>query len=567
MGDSQDQMGDSSGPPEHLAKRYFHAGRFEDALRLLDKAVATEPQNSRLWNNRGAALAAMKRYEAAQESFTRALSLEPELIGALANRAPVLMHLCRYEDAIADYERLLRDHEGPPFTRGNLIRAKLQCCDWQGLREEWGRALRDMRTGKPAIPPMVSAALCETPKDQLLASRILSDVRYPAASPSWKGEIYRHERIRIGYLSADFHAHATATLMAGLLEAHDRARFEIFAFAFGPDDRSPMRNRLANAFEHFLPLQGKTDNEIAGLVRANEIDIAVDLKGFTDGARPAIFSSRPAPLQVNYLGFPATMGAPYMDYIIADPIVIPAGNSSHYSEKIAYLPHSYQPNDNSRMSGETPTRAQERLPPGGFVFCCFNSSYKITPQVFDIWMQLLGQVNGSVLWLLGDTPAAERNLRREVVSRGVAAERIVFAARKPVSEHLARHRLADLFLDTRPYNAHTTASDALWMGLPLVTCPGATFPSRVAASLLTTIGMPELVTGSPDEYHRLALTLARTPERLAAIRAKLARNREASPLFDAALCARHIESAYMMMHERQQRGEPPVSFTVKAHDA
>ena len=556
---------DSTDAPETLAKLHFQAGRFEEALRFLDLAIAADSGRAQLWNNRGAVLATMKRFAAAYESFDRALALEPGFAGALANRAHVLMELHRPEEAIGDYERLLAHNSEIPFARGNLIRAKLECCDWRGLQEEWERALSDMRAGKPVIPPMVSTALCQSPGDQLVASRILTDAKYPPAQvPLWKGERYRHERIRIAYLSSDFHAHATATLMAGVFEAHDRSRFETIAVSFGPDDGSAMRRRLTGAFEHFLAVAEKSDADIASLLREKEVDIAIDLKGFTDQSRPAILSARPAPLQVNYLGFPATMGAPYMDYIIADRMVIPPEHHIHYSEKVVYLPHTYQPNDRTRRVAEnTPTRAEAGLPQTGFVFCCFNSSYKIGPEMFDIWMRLLGDVEDSVLWLLEDSPAAMRNLKREAAARGMAAERLVFAPRRPVDEHLARHVLADLFLDTLPYNAHTTASDALWMGLPLVTCPGDTFPSRVAASLLSAIGMPELVTSSLGEYEDLALELAREPERLAAIKAKLARNRDTSPLFDAARFTRHLESAYTIMWERQQRGQAPASFAVE----
>ena len=549
---------------ESLARLHFQAGRFEAALRLIDSAIAAHPAQVQLWSNRGAILATMKRFDAAYESFDRALALEPGFTGALGNRAHVLMELHRYEEAIGDYERLVRSNADIPFARGNLIRAKLQCCDWRGLQQEWDRASTAMRAGKLIIPPMVSTALSTTPEDQLLASRILATFKYPPShTPLWTGETYRHGRIRIAYLSSDFHAHATATLMAGVFEAHDRSRFETTALSFGPDEKSAMRRRLVAAFEHFLPVAEKSDADIASLLREREIDIAIDLKGYTDQSRPAILARRPAPLQVNYLGFPATMGSLYMDYIIADRVVIPQSDQVHYTEKVAYLPHSYQPNDRTRRVAEnTPNRAQAGLPQTGFVFCCFNSSYKIQPQLFDIWIRLLADVDNSVLWLLEDNPSVQRNLIRESVARGVAAERLVFAPRTTVHDHLARHVHADLFLDTLPYNAHTTASDALWMGLPLLTCTGATFPSRVAASLLVAIGIPELVTSSLNEYEKLARRLACTPAELAAIKVKLARNRETAPLFDVAQFTRHLESAYATMWERQQRGQAPASFAV-----
>ncbi|HXJ00233.1 MAG TPA: hypothetical protein VNH44_03355, partial [Micropepsaceae bacterium] len=386
----------------------------------------------------------------------------------------------------------------------------------------------------------------------------------PARTPLWQGARSQHSRIRIAYLSSDFHAHATATLMAGVFEAHNRDRFETFAFSYGPDDDSPTRQRLVSAFEHFHSVAEMRDAKIASLLHEKEIDIAVDLKGYTDKARPAILSARPAPVQVNYLGFPATMGAPYIDYIIADRMVIPEGHRMHYSEKVVYLPHSNQPNDRTRrVAANPPSRETCGLPQVGFVFCCFNNAFKIGPQVFDVWMGLLRDVEGSVLWLLEDDKLAQDNLKREAEARGITAERIVFAPRVSVEEHLARHVLADLFLDTLPYNAHTTASDALWMGLPIVTCAGNTFASRVGASLLSSMGLPELVTSSLEDYGELARTLAQQPERLATIKATLARNRDASPLFDVALFTRHLESAYATMWERHQRNEPPQSFAVE----
>ena len=550
---------------EILAKLHFQAGRFEEALGLLDRAVTVEPSRAQLWNNRGAVLAVMKRFDAAYESFDHALSLEPCLPSALANRGHALMEMHRPEEAGADYERLLARNPDAAFARGNLIRAKLQCCEWRGLREQWERAVADMRAGKPVLPPMVATALLEAPSDQLLAARLLIQAKYPPRqTPLWNGERYNHARIRIAYLSADFHAHATATLMAGVFEAHDRTRFETFAISFGPDDESPMRGRLKAAFDNFFQVAEKSDTDIASLLREREIDIAVDLKGFTDGARPAILSHRPAPIQVNYLGFPATMGSPYIDYVIADPAVIPAEHQIYYSEKIAYLPYSYQPNDRTRVIGNAaPSRQSTGLPQSGFVFCCFNNNYKISSDIFEIWMRLLRGEKESVLWLLEDNPAVTRNLKREAGLRGVDPERIIFAPRLAPSEHLARHVLADLFLDTFPYNAHTTASDALWMGLPLVTRAGQTFASRVAASLLHGMGASELVTSSLDEYEALARNLARVPERLAAIKEKLVRNRDTSPLFDVVRFTRHLESAYETMWERQQRGAGPSTFAAE----
>jgi predicted O-linked N-acetylglucosamine transferase (SPINDLY family) len=545
----------------NAAKAHFDAGRFQEALRLMHTAVSAEPNSPQLWNNCGTVLALMRHFEDAEESFSRALTLAPDFLSALLNRAQARMQLRRYADAARDYEALLALNPDVPFARGALLRAKLQACDWQGLPEQWQSAREEMRAGKPVLTPMVATALCEEPEDQLLASRILASVRFSARTPFWTGERYRHERIRLAYVSADFHAHATAALTAGLFENHDKTRFETFAISFGRHDGSAMRKRVESAFEHFLDVQDKSDLAIAQLIRESEIDIAVDLKGYTDDSRPGIFAHRPAPLQASFLGFPATMGGSYIDYIIADAVVIPPEDRVHYSEKVVHLPHSYQPNDRAReRPAASRTRAEAGLPDDGFVFCCFNNVYKITPGVFAVWMRLLRDVPGSVLWLLEDNDTAMRNLKREAGGHGIEPERLIFAPRATPEAHLARHRLADLFLDTAPYNAHTTASDALWMGLPLVTCAGRTFPSRVAAGLLRAVGLPELVTSSAVEYEDLARALAHDPERLASLKTKLEKNRETAPLFDTARYTRNLESALLTMWERHQRGDPPESF-------
>ena len=385
----------------------------------------------------------------------------------------------------------------------------------------------------------------------------------PAARPLWRSERYHHDKIRIAYLSTDFRAHAVAFLIVGIFEHHDKDRFETIAISFSRDDKSETRTRIETAFDRFIDVQEMSDSEVAALMREMEIDIAIDLNGYTGDSRTAILAHRPAPVQVNYLGYPGTMGAPYIDYIIADRMVIPEAQQNHYSEKIVYLPDAYQANDRKRrVADRTPTRSEAGLPERGFVFASFNNTYKIGPEVFDVWMRLLRSIEGSVLWLLEDNAIAGANVKREAQARGVAPERLVFAPRNKPDEHLARHRLADLFLDTLPYNAHTTASDALWMGLPLVTCPGNTFPGRVAASLLNAIGMPQLVTASLAEYEALARKLAGDPAALAAIKAKLAVNRDTHPMFDTARFAGYLESAYVTMWERQQRGDVPASFLV-----
>jgi predicted O-linked N-acetylglucosamine transferase (SPINDLY family) len=352
--------------------------------------------------------------------------------------------------------------------------------------------------------------------------------------------------------------------MAELFERHDRSRFELTAVSFGPDDGSEMRSRLVAAFDRFTDVRTNSDEEVAQRLHGLRIDIAVDLKGYTKDARPGILAFRPAPIQASYLGFPGTMGTDFIDYIIADAIVLPFADQPCFSEKIVHLPGCYQVNDRKRrIAAATPTRAELGLPATGLVFCGFHNSWKITPPLFDIWMRLIGAVDGSVLWLLRDNGRAAENLCRQAAARNVDPARLVFADRMGIGEHLARHRAADLFLDTLPVNAHTTASDALWAGLPVLTCRGTCFAGRVAASLLHAAGLPELVTGSLEEYEALAVDLATDPARLAAMRAQLERNRSACPLFDADRSRRHIEAAYTTMWETWQRGDSPRSFAVE----
>ena len=369
-----------------------------------------------------------------------------------------------------------------------------------------------------------------------------------------RGERYTHDRIRIAYVSADFREHAISALTAGMFESHDKSRFDVTAISLGRDDNnSKMRERLKASFERFIDARSYSDDQIGNLIRLSEVDILIDLMGFTTDARTGIFARRAAPIQVNYLGYLGTMGAEYIDYIIADRIVIPETQYKFYTEKIVSLPNSFQPTDRQRtISDKGFTRAEVGLPQEGFVFCCFNTNYKITPDVFDIWMHILKQVHGSVLWLVAEGPTIERNLKDEAVARGVSGERLIFAQRMPLPEHQARVQLAGLFLDTWPYNAGATASDMLWSGLPVLTRIGDTFVGRMAASLLNAINLPELIATTPETYEQMAIELATHPEKLAAIKQKLAENRLTTPLFDTKLFTKHIEAAYTKMYQRYQ---------------
>jgi predicted O-linked N-acetylglucosamine transferase (SPINDLY family) len=373
----------------------------------------------------------------------------------------------------------------------------------------------------------------------------------------------KSQKIRIGYFSADFHDHATGYLMAELFELHNKTQFELIGFSFGPIANDVMRQRLAKSFDQFIEMGRKSDIEIAQLSRDLNIDLAIDLKGFTKDSRTGIFSYRAAPIQVNYLGYPGTMGADYIDYIIADKTLITLESQSYYLEKVVYLPDSYQVNDRKRLILDRAfTRQELGLPENDFIFSCFNNNFKILPATFASWMRVLKAVEGSTLWLFQDNPWVEDNLKKEALNHGIDPGRIIFAERMPLSEHLARHQQADLFLDTAPYNGHTTASDALWTGLPVLTLMGESFASRVAASLLNAIGLPELITNTQEEYEALAIELAIHPHKLADIKLKLAKNRLTTPLFDTPLFTKNLEAAYIKMYERYQDDLEPDHITI-----
>ena len=537
-------------------------GRTEEAAATYEKYLALKPDDAAAWHARGFALQMLNRKPEALSCFDRALGLAPDNRDLRASRANMLFQLERFGAAARDYEILLEDASAPAWVRGYLTICRLHCCDWRFLAEERPKIAAALEAGEFVVDPTGNAFISHSLREQLQCARIWAAGRYPPAAPMWTGERYRHDRIRIAYLSADFRAHATAFLMAGVFDHHDRSRFETMAISYSADDKSPMRSRLVGAFDHFIDVRGKSDAEVAELLREREIDIAIDLKGYTAEGRPGILSHRPAPISAHYLGFPGTMGVDYVDYLIADPVIIPREHQAFYTEQIAYLPDTYQCNDRKRRAAErTPTRFEAGLP-SGFVFCCFNNNHKIAPEIFDVWMRLLRGVEGSVLWLLQDSAAVVGNLKREASARGIAPERLIFASRTDPAGHLARQSLADLFLDTLPYNAHTTASDALWVGLPLLTVLGSTFAGRVAASLLHAAGLVELVTSSLVEYESLALKLARDPSALASLKAKLRANRDTCPLFDTERLTRNLEAAYTMMWERYQRGLPPETFTV-----
>ncbi len=538
--------------------------RHDDAVLSCRRALALDTDHLPALNGLGAALAGSGQHEAALACFERALAVQPEDADAAVNAANALKSLKRYDAALARSGAVMARR--PDDLAALTLCASLRrfVCAWPGLESIDARVIAAVRDAGAGVLPFVFITISDDPALQAVNARRYWRQRRVAAPALGERPPVAREKIRLGYLSADFHEHATARLAAELFELHDRARFEVVAFSSGPDDGSPMRRRLERAFDAFHDIRGAGDAAAAARIRDDKIDILVDLKGHTEDNRLEILARRPAPLQAHYLGYPGTLGVEFVDYLIADRFVAPPQTAQFFAEKLVYLPHSYQINDRRRPMGETPTRGECGLPEIGFVFCCFNNSYKITPTVFDVWMRLLKALPESVLWLLADNGVAEENLRREAAGRGIGPERLVFAPRLPLAHHLARHRLADLFLDTVPVNAHTTASDALWAGLPLLTCAGRSFVARVAGSLLRAVGLPELVTDDLPSYEACALSLARDPDRLAAIRTKLAAGRASAALFDADRTRRHLEAAYAAMWDIRCRGESPRPIDIPA---
>jgi len=543
--------------------------RHEEAIASYDRAVSIDPDLSEAWHNRGAALARAGRPADSVASYDRAIALRPRDAEAFCHRGQALADLRRFDEALASYERAMAIDPEQDELKGVHLHARMHLCDWDGFDALCVRLTTAVDSGALATHPFNLLACPSTPAVQLAAARTYVARKHPAPpEPLWRGERYAHRRIRVAYLSPDLRDHPVGNLTAGLFTRHDRARFETVAVSFGKDEPSDVRARMQASFDRFVDADAMSDDAVAALVRELEVDIAVDLAGLTGGGRSSIFARRPAPVQVNYLGYAGTLGREYWDYIVADRFVLPEAAQPYYGEKVAYLPDSFMVTDGDRrISPRTPSRAEAGLP-DGFVFCSLNNLFKITPDLFDVWMRLLRATDGSALWLPKAHPAAVGNLRREAEGRGVHPDRLVFAAPTPLKEdHLARLQLADLFLDTHYYSAHASAADALWAGLPVLTCAGATFASRVAGSLLHAVGLPELVTGSLAEYEALALQLTREPQLLASLRDRLARNRGICPLFDTARFTRHIEVAYTTMWQRAERGEPPQSFSVDPIEA
>ena len=560
------QRPDAPDPYFSLGNILKSLSRTDDAITAYRRALALRPSFAEVYTNLGNVLQTKEAFEEAIEAYRQATALRPELVEAHMGMGAAYENLNRIGEAIACYREALARNPDLYSLRVWLHHKRRFICDWDGIMEEEAELLGLIGTGCALGNPFPFLALEASAADQL---QICHDYVKPYEETQ---KPFAHQRpiaprqgrkLRIGYLSADFYRHATALLMVELFERHDRAGFEIIGYSHGPDDHSELGMRVKEAFDRFIDVRTLSDAEVAAQIRTDGIDLLIDLKGHTKDGRTGILAHRPAPVQVNYVGFPGTMGANFIDYIIADPFVLPMDQQPFFAEKIVHLPHSYQPNDSHRLIADfPPTRAECGLPEEGLVFCTFNNTYKLTPAFFDIWMRLLRAVPGSVLWILDAQVLVKENLRREAEKRGVDPSRLVFAPRLASPWHLARHRLADLFLDCLPCNAHTTASDALWAGLPVLTCAGETFAGRVAGSLLHAVGLPELVTYSLEDYEALALRLAREPDCLKQLKHKLLGQRLTAPLFDIKRYTQGLEAAYTTMWENWAEGHEPRSFAV-----
>jgi predicted O-linked N-acetylglucosamine transferase (SPINDLY family)/SAM-dependent methyltransferase len=558
---------------------YFYLGnilrelcRPGEAITAYRHALALRPHFADVYINLGNVFLHQTKLDEAAEAYRQAIALRPEMVEAHCNLGAVLETQGKVAEAIAAYQTALHFDPSLFGARIELHHQRRYACDWTGIETEERELLAALAKHNRPTPPFGLLSMHVRPEEQLRVGQL-----WAQCFEIYKGRRFDHthrrrpkdpsQRVKIGYLSGDFHRHATAHLMVELFERHDRHRFEFIAYSHGFDDQSEMRWRLRKAFDRFVDIKDLNYAEAAQVIFDDGIDILIELKGYTQHARNEIASMRPAPVQVSYIGYPGTMGTDFIDYIIADPFVLPFDQQPFYSEKIVHLPHCYQPNDTRRrIADQTPSRTACCLPENGFVFCCFNNTYKLTPKIFAVWMRLLNALPNAVLWLLDGNALAKDNLRREAAARGVDPDRLVFAPKVPSAEHLARQRLADLFLDTLPYNAHTTASDALWAGLPVLTCAGQTFAGRVAGSLLHAVGLPELVTHSLEDYETLALRLANEPMTLFALRQKLLAQKLSAPLFDITRITRDLETAYMRMWDTWTSGAEAEPFAVEPAD-
>ncbi|MCA3281112.1 MAG: tetratricopeptide repeat protein [Roseomonas sp.] len=539
--------------------------RLPEAIETYRRAIEVAPRNPNAHLNLGNALALLNRHEEALACYERVLALDPNSAEALNYEGNSLNALNRQSEAVTRFEKAVAIDPGVTEALSSLVYTKQRRWTWAGLPEQRQFLLDRVRARQYVANPFALLGICDDPELHQIAARAYTRETLPQRPAIQPPPAEQRQRLRIGYFSADFRSHAVMQLLVGAFECHDRDAFEIHAFSHGPETEDAMRARIRATMDHFHECARMSDGAMTAMARQAGIDIAVDLNGYTQDARLAPFAARVAPLQVSYLGYPGTIGGDFLDYILADATVLPMDQQRFYDEKIVHLPDSYQANDDRRaIAPTTPSRAEAGLPENGFVYCCFNNAYKITPEIFASWMRILAAVPGSVLWLLNNEAEAMARLCGIAEAQGIDPARLVFGPSLPSAQHLARHRLADLFLDTLPYNAHTTASDALWAGLPVLTQMGNAFAGRVAASLLHAVGLPEMITRDAAAYEVLAIALGRDPARAAALKAKLAAEIPTAPLFDTPRFTRHLEAAYRLMWQRHLEGKAPESFVVPA---
>jgi protein O-GlcNAc transferase len=538
-------------------------GKLEEAIEAYNKALAIKPDYADAYNNMGISLQEQGKLEEALESYNKAIAIKPDYAEAYNNMGIALQKQHKLEEAIEAYNKALAIKPDYEAARTQKLHQQARICDWDSIAEDI-HLIPELGMSEKYAPPFAFLSLEDSPERHLTRSKINAKVSFsqktlpPKLRPS-----HMPKRLRVGYFSADFKEHPASYLMFKVIECHDRSLFDVYGYSIGQPKLDKMREKISGAFDVFRDIHSLSDIEALKTIHNDKIDIAIDLTGYTNQGRTGLFSYSPAPVQINYLGYPGTLGTDFIDYIVADQNLIPKNFQQFYTEKPIYLPHTYWPTDNTRIiSRKVQTKGDMGLPNNGFVFCCFNNSYKISPTEFDIWMRLMAKVDGSVLWLLKSNKLVKENLKKEAEARGISGDRVIFAEKVENSEHLARHRLADLFLDTFNVNAHTTANDALWAGLPLVTKLGKGFAARVAGSILNAMGLPELVTETEQEYEALILKLATNPMKLAKIKEKLANNRFTQPLFNTELYTRHLENGYQQAYQNYFDGNLPQTIIV-----
>ncbi len=558
------------------ADAFFHSGcilleqrKYKAAAQMLQQVINIDPSYVQAYDKIGQTLYRMYLFEPSEKAYAAGLKIDPGNAGILHNMALVLMLMGRRSEAMPLLQKAITSAPHKPLSQCYLLNCKMFLCDWENI-EAQSRDLVDLvhKEQIPVDPFTFQALPCETSNaDQFACARANAKALTESISRirDWPHFEHRHiagDRIRVGYVSMDFRSHPMAYLMTDVLLKHDRNRFEIFAYSYGPPDSGPERHKFIEAVDHFIDIEDLTDIEAAQRINDDGIDILIDRKGYTFGNRLGIFALRPAPIQVNYLAYAGMMGVDFIDYAVVDEFIVPRDQQVYYPERLVFLPDCYQPNSYRPVSSVTPSREECGLPLQAFVFCAFNQTNKITPRIFDVWMRILHRAPESVLWVMKPDEVTASNLRREAIARGIDPARLAFAPKMEQSAHLARHRHADLYLDTLAVNGHTSASDALFMGVPVITRPGKTFAARVAGSVLRGLEMPELVVNTVEDYEELAVALATNPEQLRALRKKIAVKRDTAPLFNTTRYTRHLDAAYLEMWRLHQEGESPKPFTV-----